>query len=90
MTDVVLRVNGRERKASVPPETTLLQLTGAYAAIAAFQASLISLKDIRCTCLATPIVVKGRSNDIVIAANAGDRISEPVTRIRCRIGDGPQ
>ena len=26
MTDVVLRVNGRERKASVPPETTLLQL----------------------------------------------------------------
>jgi len=26
MTDVVLRVNGREREASVPPETTLLQL----------------------------------------------------------------
>lgn len=26
MTDIVLRVNGRERKASVPPETTLLQL----------------------------------------------------------------
>ncbi len=26
MTDVVLRVNGKERKASVPPETTLLQL----------------------------------------------------------------
>ena len=26
MTDVVLRVNGRERRATVPPETTLLQL----------------------------------------------------------------
>jgi len=26
MTDVVVRVNGKERKASVPPETTLLQL----------------------------------------------------------------
>ncbi len=26
MTDVALRVNGTERKASVPPETTLLQL----------------------------------------------------------------
>ena len=26
MTDVVVHVNGRERKASVPPETTLLQL----------------------------------------------------------------
>ena len=26
MTEVVVRVNGKERKASVPPETTLLQL----------------------------------------------------------------